>query len=456
MSLNRSLCRESRHLVMNRFSIPTVAALAAIFLTHPPLHAVDWPEWRGPGGLGHATATNLPVEWNESSRIQWHTPLPGRGWSSPVINGNQIWVTAAIETPAAPEDIERRMKANTGDQPLALVAAVELLALCIERDTGRIRHRIPLITEQEPQWVHTLNSYASPTPFLTADHLYCHFGTFGTACVDTRSGSVVWTNTTLRIMHENGPGSSPILWKDLVILHLDGSDTQSIAALDRRTGRLAWRTDRSGTLHSNPQLKKNYSTPAILRIDGREQLISQGADWLYSYDPADGRELWKVRYGQLGFSISSRAVFSGDRMYLSTGYSRPEIQCWQLGGSEPRKLWSYAKGAPTMSSPLLVGDELYFVSDSGGMWTCLDARTGTEHHRERLGGNHSASPLFADGRIYISNREGITSVLKPGKQFERIAENPLPGQIMASPVAVGDSLYLRTDTALYRIGHSSR
>jgi outer membrane protein assembly factor BamB len=436
--------------------IPVAIATAAILSSSTLLHAVDWPEWRGPGGLGHAQATGLPIKWSETSQIAWQTPLPGRGWSSPVIDGNQIWVTAAIETPASPEDIERRMKSNTGDQPLALVAAVELLALCVDRDTGQIRHRIPLIREQEPQWVHTLNSYASPTPFLDDNRLYCHFGTFGTACVDTRSGAVLWTNITLRIMHENGPGSSPLLWKDLVILHLDGSDTQSVAALDRQTGKLAWRTKRSGTLHSNPQLQKNYSTPAIVRIDGRDQLVSQGADWLYGYDPATGEELWKARYGQLGFSISSRAVFAGDRMYLSTGYSRPELQCWQLGGSEPRKLWSYAKGVPTMSSPLLVGNELYFVSDSGGMWTCLDARTGTEHHRERLGGNHSASPLFADGHIYIPNREGITSVLKPGPKFERIAENPLPGKIMASPVAVGDSLYLRTDTVLYRIGNASR
>lgn len=366
-------------------------------------------------------------------------------------------MTTALETKAKPEDAARRLKANTGDQPLVLLEKVDLFAICVDRRTGKQLHYVPLLSEKEPQWVHELNSYASPTPVIESGRLYCHFGAFGTACVNTKNGAVLWTNTTLRIMHENGPGSSPILWRNFLIVHLDGSDTQSIVALDKQTGKVAWQTPRTGTMPENPQLKKSYATPAIVLVDGKEQVFSQGSDWLYGYDPADGRELWKLKYGNLGFSQSSRAVVGHGMMFLSTGFMRPEIHAVRYGGGKaPEHAWKYAKGAPTMSSPLLVGEELYFVSDSGGMLTCLDALTGHEHYRERLGGNYSSSPLHADGRIYLSNREGKTVVIEPGKQFKVLAENQLPGKIMASPVALDRSLFLRTDTALYRIESTAR
>jgi outer membrane protein assembly factor BamB len=327
----------------------------------------------------------------------------------------------------------------------------------VDRNTGKVLRDIRLFSVQEPQWVHELNSYASPTPVLESGRAYFHFGTFGTACLDTRSGKVLWTNTSLQIMHENGPGSSPILWKNLLIFHLDGSDSQSVAALDTATGRLAWRTSRSGELADNPQLKKSYATPAIVKRGGHDQLVSQGADWLYGYDPATGRELWKVRYGQLGFSLSSRAVVGGGTLYLSTGFMKPEIQAIQLDAQpQPVHRWKYSKGAPTMPSLLLVGEELYFVSDSGGFFTCLDARTGTEQFRERLGGNHNASPLYAGGRIYRPSREGSVMVLEPGRQFHPIATNTLAGKIMASPAVVGRSIFIRTDHSLYRIESATR
>ena len=418
----------------------------------------EWPQWRGPDGQGHAAPqAQPPTRWSETEGVVWKTALPGRGWSSPVVDGRQIWMTAAHETPAKPEDVKRRLAANTADQPLVLLDQVDLHALCVDRDNGRILHDIRLFSEREPQWVHELNSYASPTPVLESGRAYFHFGTFGTACVDTRSGRIMWTNTSLRIMHENGPGSSPILWKDRLIFHLDGSDDQSIVALDTASGHVAWRTRRSGEMASNPQLKKSYATPAIVTLDGREQVVSQGADWLYGYDPATGGELWKVRYGQLGFSHSARAVFSGGTAYLSTGFMKPEIQAIQLD-AKPRPVhrWKYSKGAPTMPSPLLVGDELYFVADSGGFFTCLDARTGAEHFRERLGGNHNASPLYAGGRIYLPSREGSVMVLEPGTRFQPIATNRVAGKILATPAAVGRSLFLRTDQALYRIESSTR
>ncbi len=415
---------------------------------------VEWPEWRGPNGLGHAhpTITGLPTHWSESDQVAWKTPIPGRGWSTPVIQGSQVWMTTAMETSASPDSIALRLKANTGDQPLTLLDSVEYRAICVDRDTGRIRLDVLLFTEKEPQWVHTLNSYASPSPVIEHGRLYAHFGASGTVCLDTESGKVVWLQSDLKIQHENGPGSSPILWGDLLIVQMDGSDFQYVVALNKHTGDVAWKTDRSGTMHENPQLKKSYGTPLVLELDNQPQLISTGANWLYSYAPDTGKELWKLPYDTLGFSISSRMVSGHGMGFFSTGFMRPELLAVRLVKDPERAvIWRYSRGVPTMSSPLLIGDELYFVSDSGGFLTCLDAHTGKENYRERLGGDHSASPLFADGKIYVPGRNGITTVIRPGPKFELLAKNTLDGSQMASFAVADTSLFIRTDGALYRI-----
>jgi hypothetical protein len=433
-----------------------LASLFIALFVCPIAPGAEWPEWRGPGGQGHAQATGLPVSWSETAAVTWKTELPGRGWSSPVIEGNQVWMTTAIETPASPEDAARRLKSNTGSQPVTLLEKVELRAICVDRKTGQLTHDVLVFTEREPQWVHKLNSYASPTPVIEDGRLYCHFGAFGTACLDTRDGRILWTTNDLRVMHENGPGSSPILWKNLVIFHLDGSDRQFIAALEKTTGRLAWKTDRSGAMNDNPQLRKSYGTPTVIESGGKPLLISPAADWLYAYDPATGRELWKVPYGRTGFSISPRPVAGHGMIFMSTAFMKPEILAVKYEGvSTPEIAWRYGKGAPNIPSPLLIGDELYFVSD-GGFLTCLDAKTGAEHYRERLGGDYNSSPLFADGRIYITSREGLTTVIKPGRTFEALAKNQLPEQVFATPAAVDGSLFLRTAAALYRIDGSAR
>lgn len=424
-------------------------ATLAVSATHL-FAAAEWPEWRGPGGQGHAQATGLPVSWDETKNVAWKTELPGRAWSSPVIEGKNIWLTTALETLAKKEDAERRLKANTGNQPLTVLDRVEFRALCVDRDTGKLTQDIPLLTAREPQWVHALNSYASCTPIIEDGKLYCHFGAMGNACLDTRTGKVLWTETSLQVMHENGPGGSPVLWKNLLIFHMDGSDHQFIAALDKRTGKLAWKTPRSGEMNKDPQLRKSYGTPLLLTLNGKEQLISPASDWIYSYDEK-GLELWRVKYGQLGFSLTPRPVTGHGMIYMSTGFMKAQILALKYEGvSQPEIVWRFDKGAPTMPSPILIGEELYFVND-GGIFTCLDAKTGVEHYRERLGGNYSASPTFADGKIYIHNREGLTTVVKPGKQFTVLEKNQLPGKIFASLAAVDHALFLRTDTALYRL-----
>lgn len=424
--------------------------LGTATLTFPAL-AADWPQWRGPDGQGHATASGLPVTFGEAANVTWKVEIPGRGWSSPVIAGNRIWMTTAIETEATPEEAQRRLKANTGDQPVTVLEKVELRAVCVDRESGKLLHNVLLLTARDPQWVHRLNSYASPSPVLDGGKLYAHFGAFGTAALDTRTAQVLWTSTNLVVMHENGPGSSPVVWRDKLIFHMDGSDRQFIAALDTRTGKLAWKTDRSGEMNKNPQQRKCYGTPLVLDVNGQPQVISPAADWVYGYEPATGKELWKVPYGQLGFSITPRPVAGHGLIFMSTGFGKKQMLGIKYSGvPTPEIVWRYNKGVPSMPSPLLAGNELIFVDD-GGFVTCLDALTGKELYRERIAGNFSSSPILADGKIYIGNREGAVYVLAPGREFKLLAKNEAGSGVMATPAAVDRTLLIRTEKALLRI-----
>ena len=434
-------------------AIVTMVAGLVAWSAAAPEAAEVWPQWRGPEGQGHASlAHDLPVTWSETEHVAWKTPLPGRGWSSPVLDATHAWMTTAIESEATEADKAQRLAGAKNPQPLQVSGPVTMRALCVDRETGRLVYDIELFTAREPQPIHSLNSYASPSPVLAGGRLFCHFGDYGTACVDTASAHVAWVNHDLRLNHENGPGSTPVVWGDLLIVHCDGSDVQYIVALDQATGRIVWKTPRSGELNDNPDLKKAYGTPLIISLDGREVLLSPAADWVYGYDPATGRELWRVNYGVLGFSVVPRPVMAEGLAFLSTSFMKPEMLAVRLGdgGSQPEIVWRQSKGAPTMSSPLVVGEELYVVSDKGIM-TCLDIHSGEVHWTSRLGGNFSSSPLFADGRIYVGNRDGATFVIKPGKDYELLATNQLDGRIFATPAAVDRALYLRTDTALYKL-----
>jgi hypothetical protein len=282
--------------------------------------------------------------------------------------------------------------------------------------------------------------------------VYCHFGSYGTVCIDAKTTKVAWRNEKLWVNHENGPGSTPVLWKDLIIFHMDGSDKQYVVALDKKTGREKWRTARTGKMNANPQLKKSYGTPLIAKANGRDTLFSPAADWLYGYDPATGRELWKVPYGMLGFSVVPRPVVGHGMLFMSTSFMRPQLLAVRYEKTaKPHIAWKYNRGVSNQPSPILIGDELYFVGDSGGLVTCLNAHTGEVHWRERIGGNYSASPLHANGKIYFQSREGETTILKTGKTFKVLAKNKLKGSHMASAAVDGNALILRTDQALYRV-----
>lgn len=428
--------------------------LAGILFCFPVLlsaaEQADWPQFRGPAGQGHAAAEQLPTRWSEQENVVWKCELPGKGWSSPVIAGNQIWLTTAIDSPISEAEKAERLKGTTNSQPLLVSGKLSLRAQCVDRATGKLLHDVELLVEPSPQGTHATNSFASPTPVIEAGKLYCHFGAYGTACLDTATQKVVWTNRELVVQHENGPGSSPVIWGELLIFHCDGSDQQFIAALDKQTGKLAWKTDRSGTMNANPQLKKSYGTPLVVEVAGQEQLLSPASDWLYAYD-AKGNELWKLPYEKLGFSLAPRPVVGHGMAYLCTSFMQSELLAVTLDKEKPRVAWRYGRQVPQVPSPLLVGTEIYLVSDKG-IATCLDALTGEVNWIERIPGNYSSSPLFAAGHIYCSNREGETTVLLPGKKFQTVGSGKLDGQIMASPAAIGRALYVRTDKALYQLG----
>ena len=393
--------------------------------------AADWPQFRGPGGQGHSDATNLPLTWSETENITWKVPVAGLGWSSPAIQGDQIWITSAVDE------------------------GKTLHAIALDRATGKSLHDVTIFELAEPSPVHSKNSHASPTPLIEGDRVYVHYGAHGTACLKT-DGTVVWKTQELKHDHRHGPGGSPVIFEDLLILNCDGSDIQFVVALDKNTGEIRWKKKREhigeDRLTGKSNVPMSYTTPLLTEINGTIQLLSSGADSIVSYNPRNGEEYWWFRYD--GYSNVPRPVVGKGLVFISSGYDRPEFYAVKVDGTgdvtESHLGWNMKKAAPLNPSPLLVGDELYLVSDNG-IATCLDAVSGTQHWQERIGGNFSASPTLADGKIYLLDEEGKTTVIAPGKKYEVLATNTLEGRTLATPAMVDQAVFLRTDTHLYRI-----
>ncbi len=427
-------------------------------------NAEMWPEFRGPGGDGVSQAENVPIEIGEEKNLVWKTDLPGRGWSSPVFDGDSLWVTTAEEI--FPDEGERlKILKESGEKERTfsqrqVATHIDLAVVEIDFESGEIQQTIDLGSIENPQTIHALNSFASPTPVLSSDgsNLFAHFGAFGTFAIETASGNIAWQRV-IDLEHGVGPGSSPILFENLLVLICDGIDRQFVTTLDADTGETVWTTDRPEMRAPLGDQKKSYNTPVVLTDrDGRKQLICMGAQWLVSYEPASGEEIWRLDHGS-GFSVVPRPVYSEKHglLYLSTGFGKPELLAIRVDGSgditdSDKIAWREEKRIPAKPSPLLVGDELFVISD-GGIGTCFDAATGKIHWTERIDGNYSASPLFADGHIYVGNQEGTLSVLKPGPSFEVVATSQLDGSIMASPIAMNNALVIRSDKALYRFGN---
>lgn len=413
------------------------ASLALAFVTAAGEDA-GWPEFRGPTGQGHAASSRLPLHWSETNNVAWKTPIHGKAWSSPVVLDDQIWLTTATED------------------------GTELSVLCVEAKTGQVTLDEKLFDVAEPQFAHKFNSYSSPTPVIEPGRVYVTFGSPGTACLDTATGKVLWTRRDLPCDHFRGAGSSPILWRDLFILHYDGADHQYVIALDKHTGRTFWRTDRSvdyrdlddqGHVTLEGDLRKAYSTPLLVEVAGVPALLSLGSRALYLYEPATGREFWQVPYYNC-FSGTCRPLYADGLAIIGWGFSRGEFSALKVAEAgwdrPPETAWTLTRNAPSKPSPVIVGDLIFFVDD-GGVGSCLEWRTGESVWRERIGGNYSASLLAAGDRVYYFNEEGETHVVRASKDFELLATNKLDDGFMASPAVDGDDLILRTKTGLYRI-----
>jgi outer membrane protein assembly factor BamB len=377
----------------------------------------DWPQFRGPDGQGHSTARNLPLTWNETENVRWKIAVPGLGWSSPVIRGDQIWLTTAVD------------------------AGRSLRALCLDRMNGKVLHDVEVFANNTPVQLTPPNSHASPTPILEGDRLYVHFGTYGTACLTT-DGKILW-KTKLKYTSYYGPSSTPVLFEDLLIATCQGSDVHYTAALDKRTGAERWKQSHEG--------RNSEATPLVIRTSKGDQLVCNLAERVVAYDPKTGKELWSVEQGD-NYAQVPRPVSGHGLVFVCGGYFSPVLHAIRPDGrgdiTKTHVVWSTHKAVPQNPSPLLVGDELYLVTDKG-IASCLDARTGKLHWQERLGGGFYASPTYADGRIYFLAQEGVMTVVAAGTTYRRLAVNRLEGRTLASPAMVGRAIYLRTDKHLY-------
>jgi outer membrane protein assembly factor BamB len=390
----------------------------------------NWPQFRGPDGQGHSDAKGLPTEWSETKNVRWKTPIHDKGWSSPVVWGNQVWLTTGSDE------------------------GKRLYAICVDLASGAIVHDLKIFDVANPTDIRVYNTYASPTPVIEAGRVYVHFGSAGTACLDTATGKVIWQRRDLPCNHFRGPGSSPILFGNLLIIHFDGFDYQYIVALDKQTGETVWKRDRDidyGT--TDGDTKKAFATPLVIDVAGRQELISPTSKATLAYDPHTGQELWRVRYPE--FSAAGRPVFGDGLLFISTGFGKAQLWAVRPGGhgdvTSTNVAWKFSKAVGSKPSPLWIDGLLYLVNDSG-VAACVEAKTGKQVWSHRFdNGGYSAAPLSADGHVYLFSDGGVTTVLRPGRKYEEVAVNHLEGSFMASPAVASHALILRTKTNLYRI-----
>lgn len=406
---------------MSRRIIPLLLLVLNAFVAH----GQDWPQFRGPTGQGHSSENDLLLEWSETRNVTWKIPVPGRGWSSPVVADGRIWLTTAIV-----------------DQE-----AASLRAIAFDVETGKEVVNTEVFRMTDAVLLNFKNSHASPTPVVEGDRVYVHFGAEGTAALTT-SGDIVWT-TRFPYISQHGNGGSPILYEDLLIINCDGYDESFVVAVDKNTGEVRWKAMR------RQPFSQAYSTPLVIRVGDRDQIVSVGAFQAAAYDPESGKEIWRVAYPRDGFSNVPRPVYGHGLVYIVTGFQQPSLLAVRVDGtgdvSRTHVEWTRQRSVPLTPSPLLVGEELYIVSDIGVI-SCLDATTGEQHWQQRVVGNYSASPVYADGRIYFMSEEGVTTVIAPGKEFRSLATNTLDGWTLASMAISRGSIFIRSQSHLYRIG----
>jgi outer membrane protein assembly factor BamB len=385
----------------------------------------DWPQFRGPDADGHANATPV-LHWSDTENVVWKTPIPGLGWSSPVIVEGKVFLTTAV----------------------AQGEGLSLRALAIDAITGKIAWDREVFAVETAPSIHAKNSHASPTPIIHNAAVYVHFGALGMAKLAASDGTILWTSTKLDYPPMHGSGGSPVLHDGKLVIVCDGSVDPFVAAVDSNTGDIAWKTPRS----IEARISHSFVTANVTNVDGQLQVLAPGPEHFAAYDLSTGKELWRVLAP--GWSVVPQPVLGHGMVFYNHDYDNPELMAVKLGGSgdvtDSHVVWRIRRGAPSTPTPVLVGDELYFVSDNG-IASCVNAITGETHWMERLGGNYSASPIYVNGNILFLNESGEATWIEPGTSFNPIAKNEVTGRTFATPAFTESEMYLRTDEFLLKI-----
>jgi outer membrane protein assembly factor BamB len=409
--------------------VGSLSFLLIVTLSLPLSAANHWAEFRGPNGTGLALDADLPVQFGENENVTWKTEIHGWGHSSPVVWDDQIWMTTATED------------------------GLKMSAVCVDANTGKIVYDLLLIENKSvsPDQ-HAANSFASCTPVIEEGRVYCHFGHYGTFCIDTKTGKVVWQRRDIVVDEYRGPASSPILFENLLIVNCDGVDVQFVLALDKRTGKTVWKTDRTidyGTEVGD--LKKGYGTPSLIKVNGQLQLVSPTAVETITYDPRTGKELWRVRHG--GMNAAARPLYEDGLVYIAAGKDDSSLVVVKPGKGDLTKsgvAWKSGKGVSQKPSPLLIDGKLFMISDSG-VASCRDAKTGEIIWQERIGGDFWASPVSDGKKIFCFSKEGKVPVFAVSDEFKLLAENHFDEGFHSTPAIVGNTMFLRSRHHLYRI-----
>ncbi len=397
----------------------------------------NWTHFRGSKSDGHANVKVAPLEWSDTENVVWKVPVKGLGWSSPVVNGTQVWITSAEKD------------------------GHEFYTLCFDLETGKLLDEKTIFTAEEPQRIHGTNSYATPTPCIEDGFVYVHYGNFGTACINTKNFEIVWKREDMPCNHMQGPASSIILHKNMLIVHLEGTEDPYVAALDKRTGKTIWKSVRPKEIYDplEPVYRKSYQTPIVITVEGKELLISNSSFMCFAHDVNTGEVVWTIEYGF--DSTVSQPLFYDGLVYVNSGWifedNKPfwtrQYAVDPTGTGDVTKThikWMYEDEVPQIPTPVIVDGKMYMVHDRG-MVTCLDAKTAEVIWKHELKGNFNSSPIYAGGNIYFINVKGECTIIKPGNTFQKIAENDIEGTVKAVPAFVDDKMILRSDKFLYLI-----
>ena len=418
--------------------------------------AANWPQWRGPDGSGISNEKNLPAEWSPTKNIKWKTAIAGRGHSSPIVWGKYVFLTTAVEgeavsgAKAAKHLIDGKEWVHPDSVGADRKHTFKVVAL--NRDSGKILWETVAWEGTPYDNRHRKSSYAASTPTTDGKMVYAFFGTEGLYAYDY-NGKLAWKAQLGNLATLGmGTAASPILYENLVIVQCDEDNGEAsfIVALDKKTGKEAWRTPRT-------KIQVSWSTPLLVRTPKRAELIASGTEFVISYDPATGKELW--RHKGLESNAIPSPVANSEMAYLVAGFPAKITMAIKLGGSgdltgTPNVAWKYAKGTAYVPSPILYGDYLYLTTDRG-ILTAIDAKTGEvkyEGGRIPIPATFTASPVAFEGKILMTSEDGDTFMVKAGPKHEILGTNSIGEAVYASPAIADGRIFIRGEKNLYCIG----